>query len=103
MNMIITYSDILDKFNGKDELILDNYRLYLMGPAKIICIEDIEIGYDIAPTIVSGDVFEDSNGWSKVHINRFSKKMIRKPVNNAIAAVLSELKYTPSEIEGYYE
>lgn len=45
-----------------------------MGPAKIICIEDIEIGYDIAPTIVSGDVFEDSNGWSKVYINRFSKK-----------------------------
>lgn len=29
--------------------------------------------------------------------------MIRKPVDNAIAAVLSELKYTPSEIESYYE
>lgn len=90
--MTITYKDIINKFNGKDELILGNYKLYLMGPAKTICIEDTKTGYDIAPTIVSDDFFEDSNGWVKVHINSISKKMVRKPVNNAIAIILSELK-----------
>ena len=63
----------------------------------------MEIVYDIASTIVGGDAFEGPNGWSKVHISRLSKRMIKKSVNNAIAAILSELKYTLSEIESYYE
>ena len=90
--MTITYNDIINKFNGKDELILGSYKLYLMGPAKTICIEDTKTGYDISSNIVNDDFFEDSNGWVKVHINSISKKMVRKPVNNAIAIILSELK-----------